>query len=35
MQKKNAAIEALAARLDVLERQAHVAESDRLLVASH
>jgi hypothetical protein len=34
MQKKNVEIEALAARLDVLERQAHASEPDRLVAAS-
>lgn len=35
MQEKNGEIEALAARLDVLERQAHTAGPDRLVAASH
>jgi hypothetical protein len=34
IQKKNVEIEALAARLDRLERQAHASEPDRLVVAS-
>jgi hypothetical protein len=35
MQTKNVEIEALAARLDVLERQARASEPDRLITASH
>lgn len=35
LQRKNVEIATLAARLDVLERQAHVPELDRLVAASH
>jgi len=35
IKKKDVEIEALAARLDVLERQAHASEPDRLVAASH
>jgi hypothetical protein len=35
IQKKNVEIEVLAARLDVLERQARASEPDRLITASH